>query len=605
MALSPLRAPNSGGSRRRKSTPWPALFGLLIGLAALFWAYTAFFGFSRKIKAAVQAARSGHFDTAAELLQALQQLKPGDARITDAEGLLAARQAKLDEAAKDYQSSESTLKEGSAEIHEQEGEYYLSSGNYKAAELEYNHALILDKGSPKAAYGSAVCAHAQGHLSKAIDLYQQALAISPSMKDAQEGLRKARESHDRGVMYYLYDRNEQPLARIGINQDTLGERTYPQEQYAAHVVGALSEKFGDSGLEKDLKPLFPGIEVELTLDIRCQDAAQKALGWRKGAIVVLNPNTGEILAAVSQPSFKPEDLDKHPGIIRDNPNHPLLNRAFDGLYEPGSICKIITAAAALEANVDMSKLFPMTPDTSIKIDGKIFRDWENHGKIRSLKEAMDVSSNIALAKVAFAMGPDVLFEYINRFGFNQNFDLGFDLQGLGHFSIPVATPLAPLHADNQFELAERACGLGEEYRITPLHAALLAATIANHGVMMKPKLIRSARNLAGQVLYTMTPEIQREIMKPETAEKIKQIMMDTVEGDRGIGKRARADGVLVAGKTGTARTHNNDKELDAWFICFAPADKPQYAIAVLGDREGTGMSVAAPIAGALIQELMR
>jgi len=605
MALSPLRAPYSGNSRRRKSSPWPTLFGLLICLVALYWVYNAFFGFNRKIKAAVQAAQAGHFDEATMRLNALEDAKPGDPRIVDIQGLLAVRQGKLDVAAKDYQNSEAFLREASSELHEQEGESYLGSGNYPAAELEYHHALVLDKGSPKAAYGSAVCAHAQGHLTQAIALYQQALSISPSMAEAQEGLRKARESHDRGVMYYMYDRNEQPLARIGINQDTLGERTYPEEQYAAHVVGALSQKFGDFGLEKDLKPLFPGMEVELTLDIRCQDAAQKALGWRKGAIVVLNPNTGEILAAVSQPSFKPEDLDLHPSVIRDNPNHPLLNRAFDGLYEPGSICKIITAAAALEANVDMSKLFPMTPDTSIMIDGKIFRDWEDHGKIRSLKEAMDVSSNIALARVAFAMGPDVLFEYINRFGFNQPFDLGFDLPGLGHYSIPVATPLAPLHADNQFELAERACGLGKEYRITPLHAALLAATIANHGVMMKPKLIRSVRNLAGQTLYSMTPEVQREIMSPETAEKIKQIMMDAVEGDRGIGKRARADGIEVAGKTGTARTHENDKELDAWFICFAPADKPQYAIAVLGDREGTGMSVAAPIAGALIQELTR
>ena len=600
MALSPLRAPQMSG-RRRSNSPLPTLIGLAAAAAALWWLYTAFFGFNRQLKAAVQSAREGRYAEASAQLDALEAKKPGDARVGDARGLLLARQGQLDKAQAAYQAAEPLLKESSAEIHEQEGASWLKGGNYKAAELEFGHALALDKSSPKAAFGSAVCAHAQGHLSKAIELYQQA----PGIAEAKEGLRKAREAHDRGVMYYLFDRNEQPLARVGISQDSLGARSYPQEQYTAHIVGALSEKFGDSGLEKELKSLFPGIEVELTLDIRVQDAAQKALGWRKGAIVVLNPNTGEILGAVSQPSFKPEDLDRHPGIIRENPNHPLLNRAFEGLYEPGSICKIITAAAALEANVDMSKIFPMTPDTSIKIDGKIFRDWENHGKIRSLKEAMDVSSNIALARVAFAMGPDLLFEYINRFGFNQNFDMGFELAGLGKFSVPVATPRAPLHADNQFELAERACGLGTEYRITPLHAALLAATIANHGVMMKPKLIRSAKNLAGQALYEMKPEVQRDIMRPETAEKIKQIMMDAVEGDRGIGKKARTLGITVAGKTGTARSKANQKELDAWFICFAPADKPQYAIAVLGEREGTGMSVAAPIAGALIRELIR
>jgi peptidoglycan glycosyltransferase len=605
MALSPLRSPSQSNARRRKSSPIPALFGLALGLAALIWAYSAFFGFSRRLGAVVEAVDKGQSKEAAVLVDALEERKPGDPRLNDLRGLIASHEGKLEAAAKYYSGVESSLKESSAEIHEAEGEIHLKNGDYKGAELEYAHALALDKGSAKAAFGSAVCAHAQGHLNKAMDLYQQALSSSPSMAEAREGLSKARESRDRGSMYYLFDRNEQPLARVGIIQDTLGERSYPQEQYTAHIVGALSEKFGDSGLEKELKSLFPGIEVDLTLDIRCQNAAVKALGWRKGSVVVLNPSTGEILAAVSQPSFKPEDLDKHPMAIRENPNHPLLNRAFEGLYEPGSICKIITAAAALEANVDMSKLFPMTPDTSMVIDGKIFRDWENHGKIRSLKEAMDVSSNIALAKVAFSMGPDLLFEYINRFGFNQNFDMGFDLKGLGHFSVPVATPLAPLHADNQYELAERACGLGKEYRITPLHAALLAATIANHGVMMKPKLIRSARNLAGQTLYEMSPEVQREVMKPETAEKIKQIMMDAVEGDRGIGKKARTMGILVAGKTGTARSRQSQKELDAWFICFVPADKPQYAIAVLGEREGTGMSVAAPIAGTLIRELMR
>jgi peptidoglycan glycosyltransferase len=316
----------------------------------------------------------------------------------------------------------------------------------------------------------------------------------------------------------------------------------------------------------------------------------------------MNPATGEILAAISQPSFKPEEMDYRPSVIRHNPNRPLRNRAFEGLYEPGSICKIITAAAALEGNVDMSRLFPMNPDTAIRIDGKIFRDWDNHGKIRSLKEAMDVSSNIALAKVAFAMGPDLLFEYINRFGFNRTFDMGFKLKGLGSFSLPVATSKAPLSASTQVELAERACGLGKEYRITPLHAAMLAATIANKGVMMKPRLVKGARNLAGQRLYDMKPEAVREVIRPDTAEKIKQIMMDAVEGDRGIGKKARVAGITIAGKTGTSRTN---RDLDAWFICFAPADNPKYAIAVLGDREGTGMSVAAPIAGALIRELVR
>ncbi|MES2202191.1 MAG: penicillin-binding transpeptidase domain-containing protein [candidate division FCPU426 bacterium] len=606
MPLSPLKSSTDASLRRRKSSGITTLLLVLLGLAAVVWGYRSLRGFERQVKDAMSLAAKGALPEAEGTLSALEAKKPGDVRLIDARGWVASQKGEVVAAQTLYAQAENAgLKRDWAKMHSAQGLSWLKQGLYPRAEAEFNHALALDKGDSQAQQGLAVCAHSQGHLGKAIELYKSALALDPSLKEAKMGLRKANESRDRGVMYYLFDRGDQPLARLSIVQDAPGKKSYPYSQYTAHIVGANSEKFGDMGLEKDLKGLFPGIEVALTLDMRIQDAAQKALGWRKGAIVVLNPSTGEILAAVSQPSFKPEDLDKHPYVIRSNPNKPLLNRATQGLYEPGSICKIITAAAALEANVDMSRIFPMTPDTSIMIEGKVFRDWESHGKIRSLKEAMDVSSNIAMAKVAFAMGPDVLFEYVNRFGFNQPLDLGFDLPGLGHFSVPVATASAPIRADSQFTLAERACGLGREYRITPLHAALMAATVANKGVLMKPRLIKEVRNLVGQTLYASQPESARTIMKPDTAEKIKQIMMDAVEGDRGIGKRARVNGISVAGKTGTSRTHLYGTALDAWFICFAPADKPQYAIAVFGDGEGTGMSVAAPIAGNLLKELMR
>jgi peptidoglycan glycosyltransferase len=607
MALSPLKSTSGYSSRRKRRSGALNLLLFSAGLAALYFLFTAIFGFERKVRSVMRAAAAGQLAEAASKAAALEVDRPMDARVIDAQGFVANQKNETTTASVLYQKAEqSGLKKGWADLHTAQGEAYLARANYVNAELEFSHAVKLDEGNPKALQGQAICAHSLGHVAKAIELYKAALAADPGLNQAKAGLSKANESRDRGVMYYMFDRHDLPLARVGISQDQLGLKSYPYSQFTAQIIGANSEKFGDFGLEKEFKTLFPGVEVSLTLDMKIQDAAQKALGWRKGAVVVINPSTGEILAAVSQPSFKPEDLDKHPGLIRENAHKPMLDRALQGLYEPGSICKIITAAAALEANVDMSRIFPMTPDTSILIDGKIFRDWESHGKIRSLKEAMDVSSNIALAKVAFAMGPDVLFEYVNRFGFNKPFDLGFDLPSLGHFNVPVATTHAPLRADNQYELAERACGLGKEYRISPLHAALLAATIANKGVMMKPRLIKEVRNLVGQTLYESKPEVQREIMKSDTAEKIKQIMMDAVEGDRGIGKRARVSGISVAGKTGTARTRSGaTAPLDAWFICFAPADKPLYAVAVLGDGEGTGMSVAAPIAGALLNQLIR
>ncbi len=603
MALPLLKHTPLGGSRRRRGLPWGALLTLLVLGGASWGAYTYFFGTSSAVNAAIKMARKGQIDAAEAKLLALDAKRPGDAIITDALGLIANRRKQTEKALGLYDKArQAGLGRGVALRHVEEGDAALARGWYSVAEGEYKHAMSLDKGNAKALKGAAVCAHAGGHLSSAIELYQAALASSPGLEEAKEGLRKARESRDRGAMYYVFDRNDSPLARVSIQQNNLGARSYPMSQHTAHIIGALSDKFGDMGLEKELKGLIPGLEIVLTLDSRVQDAAQKALGWRKGAIIVLDPSTGDILGAVSQPSFKPETIDKQWHEIRDNINKPLLNRPFMGLYEPGSICKIITAAAALEANVDMSKIFPMRPDTAILIEGKVFRDWENHGKIRSLKEAMDVSSNIALYRVADAMGPDVLFEYINRFGFNQEIDLGFDLPGVGKVQVPVAQSTAPLGAASKFELAERACGLGKEYRVTPLQASLLAQVIANRGILMRPRLVKEVRNLAGQTLWQSKKEVWREVMKPETAEKIKQIMIDAVEGSRGIGKKAQVPGVLVAGKTGTARTRKN---LDGWFVCFAPADNPQYAVAVLADGEGTGMSIAAPIAGALLRNLMR
>src|SRR5258708_5218117 len=146
LALSPLRAPNLRNSRRRKSSPLPALMGLILGVAALAWAYNAFFGFNRHLRAAVDAARGGRTEEATRLLDALEEKKPGDSRIRDIRGLLAARLGKLDEAARDYKATEASLKESAAEVHEIEGEFHLKNGDYKGAELEYAHALGLDKG---------------------------------------------------------------------------------------------------------------------------------------------------------------------------------------------------------------------------------------------------------------------------------------------------------------------------------------------------------------------------------------------------------------------------------------------------------------------------
>jgi peptidoglycan glycosyltransferase len=607
MALSPLKTPVYRRGQRRSRGPGfaGALFAIL-GLLLVGWLAWRFgFGLPAKLVRLQNLARSGGAQEALARLQALQQSRPEHPLVLDTLGLALNRLKRPKEAQDAYERSrDAGLGRGAAALHVQEGKAALARGACEEAGIEFEHAASLDKRSALAQVGLGHVALCRGRAHQALEFYQAALALKPGLKEAESGRTKAGEIVERGSLYYFYDRHGEPLARQVVAPDGLGARSYPQAQNTAHVIGYLSERAGPAGLERDLAGLFPGCEVELTLDVRLQQAASKALGWRKGALVALDPATGEILAALSQPSFRPDRVDKDWHSIRANPNKPLLNRAFDGRYEPGSIAKIMTAAAALEANVDMAKIFPFTPGTAVILDGKVFRDWENHGKLRSLKEAMDVSSNIALYRIGAALGADALYRMTNRFGFNKPLGMGFELPDGRHFDIQSAVSTAPQIPDTQFALAERACGLGNDFRITPLQAARLAAVIASGGKLMKPQLVREVRSLSGDVLYRMKPEQVEEVMKPTTAAKVAQLMEDAVEGERGIGKKARVEGFSVAGKTGTARTQKNG-QLDAWFIAFAPADKPKLAVAVFCDQEGTGMHVAAPIAGAFLREALR
>jgi penicillin-binding protein A len=606
MPLSPLRVPSHRLSRRRNG-PSTVLIVSLLGCAVLLaWLVWRFgFGLPARVSRALGEARHGQAEEALARFSALAQQYPDDAAVQDGLGVALDRLGRVKEAQAAYALAlQDHLDAAACELHCEEGRQALAAGSWDVAAAEYDQAFALNKLSAPALAGEGTVAMEQGQVSKALDLYKQALAVNPGLQEALDGSATAQEALDRGSLYSMVDRNGEPLARQAVTADGLGALSYPRAQLTAHVVGYLSAKAGDAGLERDLKPLFPGCTVELTLDSRLQEAASHALGWRKGAIVALDPNTGEILCALSQPSFQPEQVDKDWANLRDDPNLPLYDRALDGLYEPGSIAKIMTAAAALETGVDMAKIFPMTPPTAINLGGQIFRDWEYHGEIRSLKEAMDVSSNIALYQVAEAMGPDVLLRTINRFGFNKDMDLGFTMANGTRVNLQASRSFTPDEADSQFDLANLACGLGKGFRISPLQAARLAMVIANGGKLMKPSLVRSVHGLNGDVLYQMQPTVEDQVMSADTAERVKQVMEDAVEGDRGIGKKARVEGILIAGKTGTARTHANES-LDAWFICFAPADKPKLAVAVFCDREGTGMSVAAPIAGAFLAEALQ
>ncbi|MCK5218266.1 hypothetical protein KAR10_02015, partial [bacterium] len=404
---------------------------------------------------------------------------------------------------------------------------------------------------------------------------------------------------ERGFISYVYDCQGKSLARFTVRQNA-GRRYYSLAQYAAHLIGYVSEEHGSSGLERALASYLPGNTVTLTIDSEWQRAADRAMGWRKGSLVALNPRTGEILALVNHPSFNPNRIDKDWKKIVRNKNHPLKNRALEGLCKPGSIFKIITAAAALETELDMARIFPITCVGAVRYSGKTFWCWRRHGRIDSLQVALDTSCNLAMAAVGAALGPDRLYEYSNKFGFGAPITFAFQSEEV-ELSYPTATTSAPMVSDQRFDLAERSCGLGENILISPLHAAMLAATIANQGRMLTPFFIKEIKNIRGEILGQGVPKVMLTPIRPETADKIKAFMIDTVR--HGIGRKAQVKGISVAGKTGT--TGGSKHGLNGWFICFAPAENPEVAVAVYAEKEGTGMDMAAPIARLFLQAVLK
>jgi peptidoglycan glycosyltransferase len=534
-------------------------------------------------------------------------IKPNSPLAIDGLGLIYVKQGDFERAEKTYaEAITAGLKSNSLINHVKYGDAYLDMGAYKNAEMEFAQAVKLNSIDSKALYGLGCCYHAYGSLDTAINYYTKSLTYSPKFTPARKNLTMAEDDKNKGAIYYLFDRNSDPLARQNLIASE-GKKTYILDQKAAHLTGYDSDKHGKAGLEAALAPYLPGNRIYLTIDSNVQKIISSAMGWYKGAIVVLRPSTGEILGYYSQPTYRPNAIDKNWWEYYGNANKPLLNRAFDKLYEPGSIAKLITVSAAFETGVNLSKVFPKRCAGSTVFNNKVFWCSEKHGWVRSLEQAIETSCNIGTAFLGFAVGSAALSEYDTRFGFNDSFDIGFDDPvRKSEVKIPVQKSVSPLKDSDNYSIAMHSCGLAPDksdpFLITPLHAAMLAAAIGNGGVMMKPYLVREIRNVNGRLIYEGQPSEYKRPISPATAEKLKALMISAVE--KGIGQKAKVKGLLIAGKTGTSDSSSGNLK-NAWFISFAPADKPEYAIAILGDGEGKGMIVSAPIAGEIYKALLK
>lgn len=425
--------------------------------------------------------------------------------------------------------------------------------------------------------------------------------------------RRLKAYEDGIVRGQIFDRNGEVLAETKI-VDGISNRIYPYKRLYAHIIGYNSNIYGKTLLEARYNDTLlgknalgfvgnamslvkgedkTGNNLILTIDHSLQTKARELMGENRGAIVAINPKTGEILAMVSTPDYNPNEssLRENWADLSTGENSPLLPRALIGLYPPGSTFKVITAISAIEVGLDG---FIAEDTGSVVIDGKTF---SNAGDIAygelNMTSAMAHSSNVYFSKLSEVLDSKALISTAEKAGLNKNID----------FDLPTKKSSINNVIDSKTEFAATVIGQGE-LLVTPLQMALICAGIANDGVIMKPYLVKNVSDRYDTILTTTLTKESGVLTDPETAELVKEMMIEVVRN--GTGKRASISDTIVAGKTGTAQNEKSSQGQGndhAWFIGFAPASDPEIAIAVIiENQEKDGGQLAAPIAGKLMSE---
>jgi penicillin-binding protein 2 len=451
----------------------------------------------------------------------------------------------------------------------------------------------------------------------------------------------------------------------GVVVDVVIRRNYPYKNLASHLIGHLGEiseqelgmeefvnhklgylvgkygieqKFelelmGESGgrqievnaLGQKIRVLgqvepSPGNSVHLTLDLELQKAAEKAMAGKQGAVVVMDPRNGDILAMASKPDFDPNLFAR--GIspdnwknILDNPARPLQNRAIQGQYPPGSIFKILVAMAGLEEKL-------ITPETTFQCTGSYpfgnreYQCWkkEGHGQV-NLRKAIVESCDIYFYQLGMRLGVNRIAKYASAAGLGSptGFPLGLEKTGL----VPTSSWKmkrfgVPWQGGENLSIA---IGQGY-YLVTPLQIACTLSALFNGGKYYQPRIVQGVRAPDGQVRREYPPLVLRNILiSPETIEFVREALWEAVHSPAGTGGRAKVEGFNVAGKTGTSQVIQRKEgkpepiptELQdhAWFACFAPAFNPEIVVVVLVEHGGGGGSAAAPLAKKVLETYYR
>jgi penicillin-binding protein 2 len=432
----------------------------------------------------------------------------------------------------------------------------------------------------------------------------------------------------------------------GVTVEVEPQRAYPTSRFAAHLLGYVREvgeeqlkqgrhrrgdMVGQGGLERLLDEYLrgrdgaerievdalgravrvlrrqepaSGAEVITTVDRRIQEVVERALGNRAGAIVVLDPRTGDILAMTSNPAF---DLDQFTGslgreawirLVRD-PNAPLINRALQGQYAPGSIFKVVVTAAGLQEGT----LTPMDRtycNGEFRLGDRTFKDWKEggHGHV-DLHRALVQSCNIFFYRAGLKVGLEAIVRYARAFGLGA--PTGIALPGEKFGLVPAVDPRRgrPGGSGQAGETVNLSIGQGR-LLVTPLQVARMMAAVANGGILWKPRLVQRVDGPDGRLLYSEASEVTGHIeLSPIVWEFLRAGLWGVVN-ESGTGAAARLPGLEVAGKTGSAQTVARGggvrSQDHAWFAAFAPARDPEVVVVVLVEHGGRGGQAAAPIA---------
>ena len=384
-------------------------------------------------------------------------------------------------------------------------------------------------------------------------------------------------------------------------------RNYPRSRMAAHITGysavgktgvEAAENFEletvDNEVLQRILNAFTGTEVKgndvvLTVDMDIQSIAGDLLGEQKGAIVVMEPSTGRILAMQSYPDFNPNTILDDWDNLKSDEDSPLINRTTQGLYPPGSTFKMVTAIAAMEY-LDDWETFTVECDGEAEFNDKVIHCYNNkaHGTV-DIHDAMAQSCNCYFAEIGKRIGGENLRKVADRLFANSS--IGFDMPS-SQSSVVIDK------SSSESELVETSIGQGKTV-VTPMYMATLVSAVANGGIMKKPYIVDHIENYEGEVLKTTIPETIGEVMTYEEATALRDMMIDVV--NEGTGTAASLKGYQAAGKTGTAE---NESGIDhSWFVGFAPAENPEVAVAVILEN-AEGNKKATPIAGKIMQAVL-